>query len=277
MTRWTPVRRILLGLPAAMLIASCATLEKQIGRPEVSMGGVRIVDMSLAGAQLAFDLDIRNPNPVGLSLRGLSYRLAIQDKPLFDGNQSNTLRIGANGTSRVTLPFTLRYEDVLGSLAALRSSQELRYRISGEADFGLIALPYAKAGSFSLPKLPDVSVQSLRVNRITLSGAELALGLKVSNANAFPVRLNGIRYELKLADASLIRGESARPLSVGARNSDTLLLAVAVDYARLGSVAQQLRSARSLPIELRSQVRLPGSKGDAVVPYHWKGTVPLAR
>lgn len=266
-----------LALAATAVLAACAALEQPIGRPEVSVGNVRVVGMSLADVQLAFDLDVRNPNPVGVSLRGLSYRLAVQDRPLFDGNQPNRLKIGANGASRVTLPVTLRFEDVLGSLAALRGTQEVRYHISGEADFGLIALPYSKAGSFGLPKLPEVSVQGLRVSRLTLTGAELALDLKVNNANAFPVRFNGLSYDLKLADAPLLRGTVSRALAVGAGGSGTLTLPLAFDYAQAGSVAQSLRSARTLPLELHAQVRVPGTKGEAVLPYSWKGAVPLAR
>lgn len=268
-------RLILAGIVSAALISSCATLEQQVRKPEVSISDVNIVGMSLSDVQLAFDLDVKNPNPFGLSMRGLSYRLALQDKPLFNGALTDKLQISANGTSRVTLPFTLRYEDVLGTLNALRGNSELRYQLSGQADLGLIKLPYSKTGSFSLPKLPDVSVQSLRVNRFTLTGVELALGLKVNNANGFPVRFNGIDYGLKLADATLLRGQSTQPLSVDAHGNQTLMLNMAVDYAQIGSIAQRLRSASSLPVEFASQMKVPGLKGEAVVPYNWKGNVPL--
>lgn len=268
-------RWILAGVVSVALISSCATLEKQVKKPEVSISDVHVVGMSLSDAQLAFDLDVKNPNPFGLSMQGLSYRLALQDKPLFNGALTDKLQIGANGMSRITLPFTLRYEDVLGTLNALRGNSELRYQLSGQADLGLIKLPYSKTGSFSLPKLPDVSVQSLRVNRFTLTGVELALGLRVNNANGFPVRFNGINYDLKLADATLLRGQSTQPLSVDAHGNQTMMLNMAVDYTQIGSIAQKLRGANSLPIEFVSQVKVPGPKGDVVVPYNWKGDAPL--
>lgn len=269
--------RILVGLVALATLSSCATLEKQIKAPEVSISDARIVNMSLADVQLAFDFDVRNPNPIGLSMHGLSYDLAIQDRPLFHGTMTSRLQIGANKTSHLTLPFTLRYEDVLGTLLALRDNNELRYKISGQANLGIVKVPYSHAGSVSLPTLPDVSVQSLRISKLTLTGAELALGVKVNNANGFPVRFNGISYDLKLADASLLRGQSTQPLSVDAHGNGTLMLSMAVDYAQIGSVAQKLRSANSLPVELDSQVKVPGLKGDVVLPYRWKGDVPLVR
>src|SRR5512139_4241081 len=104
---------------ALLMVSGCATLEKQFKQPEVTLGDARITSMSLADAQLAFDVDVKNPNPIGVSLKGLSYKLQLQDKQLFDGALAERLQIGANGSSRVTLPFTLRYEDIYGTLLAL--------------------------------------------------------------------------------------------------------------------------------------------------------------
>lgn len=270
-SRWAAAASLLL------MLGGCATLEQQIKQPEVSLGDVRITSVSLADAQLAFDLDVKNPNPVGVSMKGLSYKLQLQDKSLFDGALTERLRVGANDTSRVTLPFTLRYEDIYGTLLALRDNKELRYQLSGEADFGLIRLPYSKSGSLALPSLPDISVESLRINKLGLSGVDLSLALKVANGNSFPIRLNGLDYNLKLADASLINGSSAAPLAVEANKSGQLLLNMSLNYAQIGSLLQSLRSSSSLPIEFNSQMKVPGLKGETLLPYDWKGQVPLFR
>lgn len=273
MAWWKTIPTVLVS---AALLLSCATLEKQVKEPELSISNVQILGMSLTDAQLAFDVDVKNPNSVGLSMNGLSYSLAIEDKPLFNGAAADKLNIAAKTTSRVTLPFTLRYEDVLGTLSALRENEELRYTVSGKADFGLFSLPYSRTGTFSLPKLPDVTVQSLRINKLTLSGAELTLGLKVNNANGFPIRLNGIDYDLKLADASLLKGKSTQPISIDANGDGTMMLKLAVDYAQIGSLTQKLSDGGALPIEFNSQVKVPAGGAEKTLPYNWKGDVPIA-
>lgn len=272
-------RRSLLAVSASLLLVlgGCATLDKQFKQPEVTLGDARMTAMSLADAQLAFDVDVKNPNPIGLSMKGLSYKLQLQDKQLFDGALAERLQIGANGSSRVTLPFTLRYEDIFGSLLALRDNKELRYQISGVADFGLLRLPYAKSGILAMPKLPDISIESLRINKLGVNGVDLALALKVGNANSFPIRLDGVDYNLKLADASLIKGSSSAPLSVGANKNGQMLLNMSLNYAQIGTLLQTLRSSSSMPIEFNSQMKLPGLKGETLLPYDWKGQVPLFR
>lgn len=262
---------------ALLLMSGCATLEKQFKQPEVTLGEARITSMSLADAQLAFDVDVKNPNPIGLSMKGLSYKLQLQDKQLFDGALSERLQVDANGTSRMTLPFTLRYEDVFGTLLALRDNKELRYQISGEADFGLIRLPYSRSGTISMPKLPDITVESLRINKMGLNGVDLALALKVGNGNSFPIRLDGLDYNLKLADASLIKGSSTAPLSVDANKNGQMVLNMSLNYAQIATLLQALNNSSSMPVEFSSQMKLPGLKGETQVPYGWKGDVPLFR
>jgi len=261
----------------SLVLGGCATMQNQIKQPEVSLSDAHINSISLADVQLAFDLDVKNPNPMGVSMKGLSYKLQLQDKKLFDGALSERLHIGANDTSRVTLPFTLRYEDIYGSLLALRDNKELRYEISGMADFGLIRLPYSKSGVLSLPKLPDISIESIRINKLGFTGAELAVALNVGNDNSFPIRLNGLDYNLKLADASLIKGSSAAPLSVDANKKGQMVLNMSLNYAQIGSLLQTLRSSSSMPVEFNSQMKLPGLKGETQLPYEWKGEVPLFR
>jgi LEA14-like dessication related protein len=171
----------------------------------------------------------------------------------------------------------LRYEDIFGTLLALKDNRELRYTVSGEADFGLIRLPYSKSGSFALPALPDVRVENLRVNRLGLSGVDLTVALSVGNDNSFPIRLDGLDYQLKLAGAALLRGASAAPLSVAPRQRGRLELRLSLDYAQVGALLQTLRSAKTMPIEFNSQMKLPALQGTTELPYNWKGSVPLSR
>ncbi len=271
--RWFAV----LAVALLSVLSGCATLENQFKQPEVSLGDARITSMSLQDAQLAFDVDVKNPNSIGLSLKGLTYTLQVQGKQLFSGTHSDRFEINGNSTSRVTLPFTLRYDDVLGTIMALRDNKELSYQISGEADFGWIRLPYSKSGTIAMPKLPEISVENLRINRLGLDGVDLVLALKVGNSNSFPIRLDGLDYNLKLANSSLIKGGSTTPFSVAANNNGQMVLNLSLNYAQIGALMQALRSSNSMPIEFNSLMKLPGINGGTTLPYDWKGEIPLAR
>ena len=266
----------LIGLAAALL-SGCATLEKSISKPQVNLRDVQVVKMSMADAQLAFDFDVENPNPIGLSMQDLSYQLELANKTFSSGSLGQRLRIGANKKSRVTLPVTLVYGDVLDTVRALRGKDELEYRISGEAKFGLFAIPYSQTGSLPLPQLPDVSVQSLHVDRLSLTGAELAIGLKVNNTNRFPIRFNGLDYQLKLGDASVLNGKSTKPFAVEPNRTETLPLRLNLDYGQIAKVMRALQQGRSLPVGFNGNLKVPGATGEVTLPYKWRGDVPLSR
>ncbi len=271
------VRLGLVGSMMAALLSGCAMVKEHVKQPEVDLRDVQVVAMSLADVQLAFDLDVRNPNPVGISMQDLSYRLELANKTFSNGTLGERLRIGANQQSRITLPLTLRYSDVLDSLTDLGGKDELDYRISGEAKFGLFAIPYSQSGSIPVPRLPDVSVQSLRVNGLSLSGAQLAVGLKVNNTNRFPIRFNGLDYQIKLGDASVLNGESTQPFAVEPNRTETLPLSLNLDYGQIAGLTQVLKQGGSLPVAFTGNLKIPGATSEVTLPYQWSGDVPFRR
>lgn len=275
----TEQMRVRLGLPVllAAFLGGCATVQEHVREPEVKLHDVRVAAMSLADATVSFDLDIENPNPLGISMRGLSYRLELEDETLFEGVRDQGVRIGANDSSRVTLPFTFAYSDVFASLGAIRGKDAIGYRFSGDAQFGPFTIPYATAGTLPVPVLPELALADVRVDRLTMSGATVSLGLQVTNANRFPIRFNGLDYALELGDASVLRGQSTQRFEVEPEGSGTLRIPVTLDFARLTGLATQLRRADSLPVAFTGQVRLPAGTKEASLPYSWRGTVPLVR
>lgn len=266
-----------IGILTAALLGGCAAVKDYVKEPQVDLRDVRVTDMSLADATLAFDLDVRNPNPLGISMQGLSYKLELEDKTFFEGSHDDGLRIGANDKSRLTIPVKLGYKEVLGSIDALRGNKDVKYRISGKAKFGPFAVPYEHVGTLPVPQLPEVSLDSLRVEKVTFSGAQLALGLRVKNANRFPIRFNGLDYRLKLGDASVLKGQSSQTFSVDPNRSGTLRLPVSLDYGQMAGLVQTLRQGSSLPVAFSGNVKVPGGKGDITLPYNWNGNVPLFR
>jgi LEA14-like dessication related protein len=266
-----------LSTVAAAVLGGCAAMKDYVKEPEVDLQDVRVTDMSLADATLAFDLDITNPNPLGISMQGLSYKLELEDKTFFEGSRDEGLRIGAHDKSRLTIPIKLGYKDVLGTFDALRGNKDVKYRISGNAKFGPFSIPYEQMGTVPVPQLPDVSLQSLRVEKVTFSGAQLALGLRVKNANRFPIRFNGLDYSLKLGDASVLNGKSRQAFSVDPNGTGTLRLPISLDYGQMAGLVNTLRQGSSMPVTFNGNVKVPSGNGDIALPYNWKGNVPLFR
>ena len=142
-----------------LLLAACAGigLGDVVQRPKVDVVGADLTRTGLEGADILFQFDVDNPNGVALVLDGLDYRLHVNDKPLLNGRQNNRTEIAANGASRVELPVTVRYEDLIRVLETLDDRTTPSYELQADFQFavpviGSITVPVIKKGELPLDR-----------------------------------------------------------------------------------------------------------------------------
>jgi len=271
-----PLRIVSLAALGLMLSA-CATLKDQIKEPEVAVNKVNLSNASLDSMQVEFVLDVKNPNPLGIAIQGMSYKLSLDNRSMFDGTTKKRLSVPANGSSQLTLPFALDYEELLGSLDALRNKKTVPYELSGRVDLGLLSLPYSKRGEIKLPSLPKISVKQLKVTSFSLSGLGMVVALSVANDNDFPLNLSGLAGDIKLAGLPLVKGKSLGAMNIGAGKKGDVNLSLNMAYSKLGNVLDALRNAKSLPVSFDGTMQVPALQGERSVPMHWSGDVPISR
>ena len=264
--------RLLLLLPFGLTLLSCAALKEGIKKPEVAMQQVKVTAITLGGMDVAFVLAIKNPNPLGITLEGLSYKLDIEEKPLLRGNTGQKLKLAANGSSTVTLPLTLAYKEMFDGASALLKQDKVRYALGGDIDFGLFKLPYETSGTLEIPSLPRVTIGKLGLKRVTLSGIDIEVGLEMKNENRFPLRLEGIDYDLKIANGTVARGRSLAPLSLGAGKQGRLALGMSLSYSELGGVISRIKGGGKIPVVFDGRLQVPGL---GTVPLRWSGSITV--
>jgi LEA14-like dessication related protein len=253
-------------------LTSCAALKESIKKPEVSVQKVNVTGITLSGMDVAFVLAVKNPNPLGITLDGLSYKLDIEDKKLLSGKSGQKLKLAANGSSSLTLPLSLAYKEMFDGASALVKQDKVRYALGGEIDFGLFKLPYKTSGTLDIPSLPKVSIGKLRIKRVTLSGLDIEVGLDLKNSNRFPLRLQGINYDLKVANATIAHGKSLAPVTLGAGKQGRLALGMSLGYRELSGVISRLKGGGKVPVAFEGKMKMPGL-GD--VPLRWRGDVSI--
>ncbi|MBE0509733.1 MAG: LEA type 2 family protein [Gammaproteobacteria bacterium] len=268
-------RGIWMGLLLAL--AGCAALQQQIKNPEVAVEQVEIARLSLSDVDLNVRLGVHNPNPLGLSLAGLDYRLEIDQRPLIQGRSDQQLKLPANGQSSIALPLSLGFAELLGGLEALGGRQSIPYALSGTMNFGLFSVPFNYRGELQLPELPRMRIESLRVLQFNLSGVALLLGLQLDNPNDFPIRLNGMDYRLELAGQGISQGELAQAVNLAAGEQGRTELALQLNYSQLGNLFTTLQRGSSIPVDFDASLRVPALRGEQVLPLRWQGDVGIVR
>jgi len=203
-------RRVFSLLIACTIVisSSCSSVKQlmksvKIQPPKVEVESAKLTKLSFSGLDLLFNLNISNPNQVGLKLSGFSYELLINDTPFVAGNQTQELEIAAKDESTVQLPVTMEYKKLFDTFRSLikeqRSSYELRCVFTFDVPvIGDVSVPVNKEGEFPVLRFPEIGFDTLRIVRLGLTTATLELNVFVSNPNPIGLSVEDLVYSLSI-------------------------------------------------------------------------------
>jgi LEA14-like dessication related protein len=273
------MRKPLLLLP---LLLGCSLL-RQAGssmfeRPTLSFKEARLPQVDFRGAELDLVFLVTNPNSVGLDLTRASYDLEVEGHKVAAGTPKNGLKIPAGATTEVTFPANVQWNEIAPALEALFAMDQVHYKASGELGVGPVTLPLRHEGTFAAPKMPKIDVGPPQITSLMLTGARVALPLKIVNANGFPLPLGGILGTVDIAGSTVGRIAMPQAAPVPSNGETTVTVPLNVSFLQSGAaVAQAIRSGvaevkvdailnaagASIPLKVARTVELQRATGSA--------------
>jgi LEA14-like dessication related protein len=264
-------------LTIALFIGSCATLEQLIQKPQITFDRLDFREMSLLEGTFMFRFNIANPNPVGVRLDDILYDFDINGSRFLSSRLDQGLNLVASGTAPLEIPLTINYLDAFNSLSAFIRSDALDYRLNGSAAVGPVRLPFSKSGSIDVPKIPDITVKSISIDRLSVTGASLKLALGMKNSNAFAVTMDGLEYAAWMGDVELAKGVAGNVRPLAANGQSTMDLDVDLNFLQLGRGVQALLSGSSAPCRLTGNMLVNTLSGVQKIPFQFDGKVPITK
>lgn len=135
-----------LGLSACASIPTSAPIA-----PTVSLKSVKPLKLGLTKQELAFLLEISNPNSYDLPIQNLSFVAKLADKEVAQGISNEQVTLPANGKAVLEIIVNTRIQKILGQLLSLssRSSDELKYNVKGFVKLANwpLKIPFATDGT----------------------------------------------------------------------------------------------------------------------------------
>src|SRR5262249_50271817 len=112
------IRSLSAVLGVLILCSGCGAVQ----RPTASYRSMSISDISARGFTLNVDVDIANPNSVAIPLTAIDYSLALAGSKVIDRAKVGAANrsIPAKGSSAVTLPIPVTFENLLGVEEGIR-------------------------------------------------------------------------------------------------------------------------------------------------------------
>jgi len=282
-----------IGVALALLFAvSCESLRDAVEvmrKPEVRIAGTELEALSFSGLTLRFDVEIKNPNPIGIGLSGFDYELQIEDNPFVSGQVQDKVTISARDRSIIPLPVELGFEEIaqtIDALAPRAGKEQAAYRLSSGFSFdlpvlGRIRIPVETEGSFPILRAPRLQVNRLRLNEISLSGADLSLDLQLINRNSFKVFVESLEYRFQVNEQDWASGMRQERVRIPENDSAELTIPIDLDFGSLGrGVYQLILGGQRLKYVLEANVEvgtsLRGLK-EASLPFELSGQLSVGR
>ncbi|HEX6084444.1 MAG TPA: LEA type 2 family protein [Thermoanaerobaculia bacterium] len=150
MKRTLPLGALLAGLSivsgiAVLLLSGCAAVGRalNIENPRYSIRDIRprvdiAIPLSASSIDIDFNLEVDNPNSVGLDLDQLDFNLFINDTRVLDSVSREQFRIPAKGVGEVQLRTRIGYQNVRSlwnEIVDIVRGQRARYELRGTAHY----------------------------------------------------------------------------------------------------------------------------------------------
>ena len=127
----------------ALLLTSCSTIQKalNIENPRYSLRDIRprvdiALPLSASSIDIDFNIEVDNPNSVGLHLDQIDFNLFINESRVLDSISQQDIRIPANGRGNVALRTRIGYDNIRSlwnEMVDVVRGQRAKYEIRGDA------------------------------------------------------------------------------------------------------------------------------------------------
>ncbi|SET16159.1 Late embryogenesis abundant protein [Myxococcus fulvus] len=181
---------------------------------------------------------------------GAATEVSFQEKAAYVQSPEDLARLSAQGGT---------------VLLALRGVLVVR---SGDSEQ---QVPFAASRAVRVPRLPTVVVEELDGARYSAEEVQLNLRLGIRNPNPFPLKLDGLTWQVAVAGKALDSGTLAQADSVDASATGVYPVEVAVTKDSWGPEVKSLISRGILPYGVTGELTGPLMR----VPYSLTGEVKL--
>jgi LEA14-like dessication related protein len=138
---------------ALVWLAGCAAALK-LEAPRLSVVSMKVQSADIFSQRMQIRMRVQNPNDRELPIKGLTYRIEVNDAELGQGSANTPFVVPALGEAEFDMVFTANLATALSKLLSRKGSAEtIDYRLRGEVALSsgfLRRLPFDERGSVKL-------------------------------------------------------------------------------------------------------------------------------
>jgi LEA14-like dessication related protein len=245
---------------------------------------IRIRDFSLDGLMLFFYVNIANSSSRTYFLSGYDYRFIVDQKDYIQlqTELEEGLRIEEKSETLVAFPVKITYHNLFRTIPELKNELHAVCNLVGWARFsdgrrerGKLALAFT--GDFPIFRKPELELVQLRVNTLTIGGADLNFDVKFINKNAFDLLVDRIGYTLTLAGYKIEEGTIPGDKNIDKQGEKSFSLPLLFNFFDVGREVRDVLDKPSTQCIFSGEIEVQTVWGRLVIPFEEQELLSISR
>lgn len=276
---------VVLALLVAALLPGCETVKTVVEtapKPSARIVGANLRNLTFEKVDLVFDVEVSNPYAVALPLAGLAYSISSGERAIVRGNVKPSGSIPARGSQIIQLPALVNFAAVTKVLGGVRPGSVLPYRadltLSVNAPvLGPVDLPLSDSGDLPIPAMPQISLTSFDISRLSLDQVKANAKIQLRNTNAFAVDLSKVELNLSLGEQEIARTGFANSAKLAPGNAVTIYVPLTFSPRALGAELFNLLRGDRAAYSVSGSLETGTPFGPLSLPFKASGNTPILK
>jgi LEA14-like dessication related protein len=249
---------------------------------KLTLAEKQVQDLSPSGLKLVFYVNLSNSSSDTYYLSGYSYQFLVgQDEyvhlsvPLDPG-----LQVPAVQDTMIAIPVKITYELLFRAVPEFSGKDMIQCFIRGDLGFSderreRGRIPFSFSGEFPIFKEPQVRLDALNINTLTIGGADLDFEVTFSNPNNFELMVDEITYSVKIGGHAIHQSRIQGDKNIPKRDEKKFFLPTLVNFYDVGKDVYALLQQDNAACSFRGEMKLRTIWGRISLPYDFSDNAPI--
>lgn len=148
------IRKLILTFLLAVVFAGCSSTMKLSEPPYITLSNINLLNMGVFEQRYRIMMRIQNPNDVVIPIKGMSYRIFINEKDFARGVSNKSVNIPEFGEEVIEIVAASDLTSILKQFQELMAggTKRVSYRLTGKAKLAnrMRKLPFEYKGELDL-------------------------------------------------------------------------------------------------------------------------------
>lgn len=263
------------------ILARSSSLKKDL---KISLEEKQIQNLTTQGLNLVFYVKISNFSRSVYYFSGYDYRFVVNHREYIhlESLLESKIKIDALSDTLLSFPIKITYSHLFRTIEGLEQENKALCYLTGTMKFSngrrkKGKLNFAFSGEFPIFKKPEIEFIKLRVNDLTIGGADLDFEVQFKNNNGFELLVDNITYALQLGGKTIGKDKISGHKNIKSRSNKIFSLPLLLNFFEVSQDVRGILQQTSALCRFSGEIKVRTIWGSLNIPFDKKERISISR